>query len=349
MGGVEGRGVAMGAVACRRGHEHDGGTGCGGRGNGGLGEVAGEGDGGKDELAAALGNKTGETRSGVGGAELDDAEVAIELLPGVGEDASAGVGLVAGVFGAIGACLALCDDTLGGLGDGVGAVVGVRRRRRAGIGCEEPLCLVEVLSCGGELFAEVVGLAVAGGEEVGELCVGLGGRGRGHGIGGGGLWGERHVDVGVDEGQFPRRGSYQAVSGQPADASAGVSPPRHATLARPVLSNLETVGLAQSLTLALDEQDPSHPLPAAPPSPASWLPCGPPSPHNCPLPPPRGHFHVPAPPIDRAHVVACFPRSCSSRVATCSRGLCLVSAPPSSLGFFFALRPRVMMPPAPAS
>lgn len=257
MGGVEGRGVAMGAVVWR-GHEHDGRAGCGGRGNGGLGEgeVAGEGDGGEHELAAALGNKTGEPRSGVGGAELDDAEVAVELLPGVGEDASAGVGLVAGVLGAIGACLALCDDTLGSLGDGVGgAIVGVGRRRGAGVGCEETLCLVEVLACGGELFSEVVGLAVAGGEEVGELCVGLGGGGgeggRGHGDGGGGLWGERHVDVGVDEGQFLRRGVYQAVSGQPAEASAGVLPPRHAALARPGTSNLEwpaAIGAVAHLT-----------------------------------------------------------------------------------------------------
>lgn len=115
----------MGTVVGRgRGHEHDGGAGCGGRVDGGLGvgEVAGEGDRGEDELAAALDNETGEPCPGVGGAELDDGEVAVELLPGVGEDASAGVGLVPSVFGAIGTCLVLCDGTLGGLGDGVCAV-----------------------------------------------------------------------------------------------------------------------------------------------------------------------------------------------------------------------------------
>ena len=40
-------------------------------------------------------------------------QVAVELLPGVGEDALACVGFIARVFGTIGMCLALEDGTLG--------------------------------------------------------------------------------------------------------------------------------------------------------------------------------------------------------------------------------------------
>lgn len=159
--------MAMGAVIW--GDEHDGGAGCGG---GVLGVVAGEGDGGEDELAAALDDETGEPRPGVCCAELDEVEVAVELLPVVGEDASACVGLVAGVFCAICACLAVGDGALCGLGDGM-AVVGVLGGCEGGVGGEEALCLFEAFAGRGEVLAEELGLAVAGGEEVGELGVGL--------------------------------------------------------------------------------------------------------------------------------------------------------------------------------
>ena len=183
--------MAMGAVVCRgRGGEQDGGTGWHGR----LGMVAREGDRGEDELSAALGNEPRETGSGVGSAEFDDVEVAIELLPGVGEDASPCVGFVSSVFGAIGTCLALCDDTLGSFGDGkcAIAVVGIRRRsprRRScsGIGCKQSFSLFKSFSGRKEVFSQGFGLAIAGGEELGELGIGLGGHGTVWGWGG-------HVD-----------------------------------------------------------------------------------------------------------------------------------------------------------
>lgn len=183
--------MAVGAMVGRGGRcEEDGGTGWhGGR----LWVVAGEGYGCENELAAALGNEAGESGSCVGSAEFDDVEVAIELFPGVGEDASACVGFVASVFGAIGTCLALCDDTLGGFGDGKCAAVGIRRggRRSGGIGCQETFGLFESFSGHGEVLAEGLGFAIACREEEGELGIGLCGygaiRGRGgHGDEGGG-------------------------------------------------------------------------------------------------------------------------------------------------------------------
>jgi hypothetical protein len=370
--------MAVGAVVGRgRGHEHDGGAGRGGRVDGrlGVGEVAGEGDGREDELAAALGHEAGKPRSGVGGAELDDAEVAVELLPGVGEDASAGVGLVPRVFGAIGTCLALCDDTLGGLGDGVCAV-GVRGgagRGGGGVGGDEAFGLFEAFSCGSEVFAEVVGVAVAGGEEVGELGVGLGrGAVGGRGGGEGRLGGERHgsVDGGQCQGGVCGFGgtlinSQRCASGCVGSASAGVSPPRHATLARLARFRVQfgkcwpssthpAIGAVDS-ALSLDEPDPDHCLhPAAPPSPASWLPCGRAiTAHH----PPRGHAMC-----SRAHLVRAKNRDTSSHVVACflmfisyrhhPPGSCLVSALVLRQFFhrtlFFSLA-VVPMPPAPAS
>ena len=284
MGGVQGRGVAMAVVCGGRGHEHDGGAGCGRgvhRGRLGEGEAARGGDGCEDELAAALGNETGEARSGIGGAELDDAVVAAELLPGVGEDASAGVGLVPSVFGAIGTCLALCDGTLGGLGEGV-SVVGARWRRRGGDGIrfEEAFGLFEAFSSGSELLAEGVGVAVAGGEELGELGVGLGGRGavggRGrHGGECGGLWGDRH---GTRRGRGRRRGQESGggfyglrcgscvdknkVSGAPADVWDLLRPaflPRDMQRWRgwhDFASNMEGVGLAAPILQSAQSQPP---------------------------------------------------------------------------------------------
>lgn len=79
---------------------------------GGLGQVAGEGDGSEDELTATVSDETGEAGPCVGCAELDEVEVAVELLPSVGEDASACVCLVAGVFCTVSAGLAVCDDAL---------------------------------------------------------------------------------------------------------------------------------------------------------------------------------------------------------------------------------------------
>lgn len=167
--------MAMGAVICGgRGHEH---------GSGGvddcLGRVAGEGDGCEDELATTFDDEAGETRPGIGCTEFDEVEVAIELLPVLGEDASAGVGFISSVFGAIGTCLALYDDTLGGFGEGVGAavaVVGIRGRRpcrgsSSGIGCKETLGLFESPSSRNEVFSQHLGVAIAGGEELGELGV----------------------------------------------------------------------------------------------------------------------------------------------------------------------------------
>ena len=85
-------GVAMGAVVCGgRQHEHDGRAGCAGRVYRcpGDGEIAREGDGCEDKLTATLGNEAGETHSGIGSVEFDDAEVAIELLPEPGWQGSA--------------------------------------------------------------------------------------------------------------------------------------------------------------------------------------------------------------------------------------------------------------------
>lgn len=174
MLGVDGGRMAMGAG----GDEHAGGAWCRGCVYEGLGVVSGEGYWGEDELATALCDEAGETCSGVGGAEFDEMEVAIELLPVIGEDASACVGFVSSVFGAIGTCLALCDDTLGCFGDGMCAVgvVGVwwrrpRRRGGGGIGCEQSLRLFESFSCCREVFSQHLRLAIARGEELGELCV----------------------------------------------------------------------------------------------------------------------------------------------------------------------------------
>lgn len=121
----------------------------------GVGEVAGEGNGCENELTAALGNETGEPRSGVGSTEFDDGKVTMELFPGVGNDASTCVGFVTSVFGAIGTCFALCDDTLSSFGDGkcTVAVVGSRGRRDGGIGRNESFGLFETFSCHGEVFA----------------------------------------------------------------------------------------------------------------------------------------------------------------------------------------------------
>ena len=89
---------------------------------------------GKDELATTLGNEAGEPRAGIGGTELDDVQVAVELLPGVGEDTSACVGFVARVFGTIGMCLALEDGTLGSFGNRkCGAAIVTRPRTRTRI------------------------------------------------------------------------------------------------------------------------------------------------------------------------------------------------------------------------
>lgn len=73
------------------------------------------------------------------------------------------------MFCAICACLALCDGTLGGVGEGT--VGGIRGGRGGDIGGDEAFCLFETLSSGDEVLAEDVGLAVAGSEKLGELCV----------------------------------------------------------------------------------------------------------------------------------------------------------------------------------
>ena len=128
-------------------------------GDGGLGKVARERHEGEDELAAALGNEAGEPRAGIGGTELDDMQVAVELLPGVTEDASACIGFVTRVFGMIGTCLALEDGTLGSFGNRkCGAAIVARQRargRRGGIGRQETLGLVKTLAGRSEVLARV--------------------------------------------------------------------------------------------------------------------------------------------------------------------------------------------------
>ena len=140
------------------------GAGCEDDGGAGGDVVAGERDGCEDELAAAVCDETGKASTGVGSAEFDDVEVARELLPGVGKDASAGVCLVAGVFSAICTGLAVCDEPLCGLGDGGGC---------GRVGREESLRLFETPFGGCKVPSEGVGFAVAGGEELSELSIGL--------------------------------------------------------------------------------------------------------------------------------------------------------------------------------
>lgn len=250
-----------------------------------VGKVAWEWDGCEDKLAAALDDEAGEPCPGVGSTEFDDGEVAVELLPGVGEDASACVCFVASVFSAIGTCVALCDDTLGGLGDGMCAIGG-RWRGGGGVGREETFGLFETFPCRGEVLSQELGVAVAGGEELGELSVGLCGpvwrRGRWRHVGR--LWGGRHlgggriVFYGVDK-----------VSGEPADERDQVRPafpPRdtqrwrgRSRVRTPVTAYIPTARLMAAVRTS-------------------------PSPHLLFY---NNGSHPRAAHVDRAHVVACFP------------------------------------------
>ena len=151
------------------GNEHDGGVGCrrgSVEGAGGV-VLAEDGDGCEDEGASAVCDGAGKARACLLGMDLEGGEIAIEFVPVVGEELSAGLCFIAGRLGPLRTGFEVGDEVLGGGGlceDG-----------------ELPLDGLEAFSGRGEFLLDGLLFAIAGCEESSELRVGRRGGVRGRG------------------------------------------------------------------------------------------------------------------------------------------------------------------------